>query len=81
MRNEGCKVQNQILIHNLYWVQVVFLVTFYTAASCWMALGTIAKLKADFVKHSRGALICSKCFLAALECHTAAMPEAFLRHT
>lgn len=57
------------------------LVTFYTAAGCWMALGTIARLKADFVKHLRGALICSKCFLAALECHTAVMPEAFLRHT
>lgn len=56
-------------------------VTFFTAAGFWMALGTIVKLKADFVKHLRGALICSKCFLAALECHMAAMPEAFLRHT
>lgn len=48
--------------------------------SC-VALGTIGELKADFVKHLRGALICSKCFLAALECHAATMPGAFLRHT
>lgn len=55
--------------------------TFFSTAAWWIALGTISKLKAEFVKHLKGALICSKCFLAALECHATKMPEAFLRHT
>lgn len=56
-------------------------VTFFTAAGCRMAQGMTPKIKADSVKHLRGALICSKCFVAALECHTAKIPGAFQRHT
>lgn len=52
-------------------------VTFFTAAGYWMAVGTIAKLKADFVKHLRGALICSKCLVAALECHIGRNARSF----
>lgn len=44
-----------------------------------MAPGTTGELKADSVKHLRGALICGKCFVAAPECHAAAIPGAFPR--